>query len=96
MFPISGQLAGAKEATEFNFIVQEPNEIMEVSKDKSLPCNMRKYRIISVSEQIVLKFFCCKKGFVRAKADGTFPSTSMGVAEPLPFNPAAFKAAERV
>mmetsp|Transcript_91931 Transcript_91931/g.281298 ORF Transcript_91931/g.281298 Transcript_91931/m.281298 type:complete len:220 (-) Transcript_91931:1177-1836(-) len=96
MLPTSGQLQGAKEDTEFNFIVHEPKDIMDRSKARSFCCSVKIYRIISVSDQMLLKIFCCRKGVVRAKAAGSSPETATSAAPAPPPAPAALIADTRV
>merc|ERR1719323_249353 len=80
MLATSGQLQGASEETEFNFMVQEPKEIMDLSRAKSFNCSVCMYLIISVSEWMLLKIFCCRKGAVRAKSLGNSPVTTTSAA----------------
>mmetsp|Transcript_74236 Transcript_74236/g.215092 ORF Transcript_74236/g.215092 Transcript_74236/m.215092 type:complete len:223 (-) Transcript_74236:1184-1852(-) len=97
MLVTSGQLQGVKDETELSFIVQEPREIIDLSKPRSFNCKECMYRIISVSEWMLLKMFCCRNGVVRTKASGKVPVTAMpaaavGLPDPAP---AALTAATR-
>ena len=55
IFPHWGLLKGSISEAAFNFIEQEPREIMEWFNAKSLRSNFLIYRIISVSDWYLLK-----------------------------------------
>ena len=70
MLPSSGHVTGIISVVAFNFMVHDPNEIIECTIDKSLFSNRLMYRNISCSAWYELNTGCAMKDEVLTSSAG--------------------------